>query len=270
MSRSDATTGEAAGPGGIRRAAILAGIAVAVIALWQAGVWASGISPFLLPGPDRVAAVLWSDRALIAENAVITMGEVLAGLALGTLLGGATALGLAAAPRVASLAMPVLVFSQAIPFFALAPILVLWFGFGVASKIAMAVLIIYFPVTSAFYDGLRRTDPGLVDLARVMGASDRRVLWVLRVPAGLPAFASGLRLATVYAPVGAVIGEWVGGAYGGLGYLMLLANGRSKIDLMFACLLVLAVFTLALYAAVDRSAQGIERWSAGRRPGADG
>ncbi|MEM8597719.1 MAG: ABC transporter permease subunit, partial [Pseudomonadota bacterium] len=171
---------------------------------------------------------------------------------------------LAMSPRAARFSLPLLVFSQAVPYFALAPILALWLGFGMASKIAMAVLIIFFPVTSAFYDGLMRTDPGLLDLARVMGARERAVLLRLRVPAALPAFASGLRLGAVYAPIGAVVGEWVGGASGGLGYLMLLANGRAKVDLMFAGLIVLAVFTVLLYAAVSRAGRVLEDWAEGR------
>jgi len=121
--------------------------------------------------------------------------------------------------------------------------------------VVMAVLIIYFPVTSAFFDGLMRTPPGWLDLGRTMGATPARLMWRLRVPAAVPALGSGLKLAAVYAPIGAVIGEWVGAA-GGLGYLMLLANGRAKTDLMFAALVVLAVLTLLLHravgAAVDR------------------
>ncbi|MEM7498317.1 MAG: ABC transporter permease [Pseudomonadota bacterium] len=238
--------------------------ALGMLALWQAVVILTGVSAFILPSPAKVAVALWTSRTLIAENAVITAAEVLIGMALGAGLGAATALGLAASPQVARMVLPGLVLSQAVPYFALAPILALWLGFGMASKIAMAVLIIFFPVTSAFHDGLRRTDPGLLDLAAVMGASDRAVLWRLRLPAALPAFASGLRLAAVYAPIGAVVGEWVGGASGGLGYLMLLANGRAKVDLMFAGLIVLALFTVALYAAVNQLALRLERWAAGR------
>ena len=120
----------------------------------------------------------------------------------------------------------------------------------------MALLIIYFPVTSAFFDALMRTPQHWLDLGRIMGANGPRLMWHIRVPAALPGFASGLRLAAVYAPIGAIIGEWVG-ASKGLGYLMLLANGRAKIDLMFAALIVLAVFTLLLHMGVDRACR---RW----------
>jgi putative hydroxymethylpyrimidine transport system permease protein len=123
--------------------------------------------------------------------------------------------------------------SQAVPVFALAAILVLWLGYGLASKVAMATIIIYFPVAAAFLDGLRRTDPGWLDLARVMGASRASILRHIRTPAALPALGSGLRVAAAVAPIGAVIGEWVGSS-AGLGYLVH-ANARLRIDHVCGC-----------------------------------
>lgn len=243
------------------RLGVLGSILLA-LGLWQAVVTLGDLPAFILPGPARVAEALWTSRALIWENALVTIAEVLLALALGAALGAATAVGLASAPVARQLAQPILVFSQAVPVFALAPLLTLWFGYGIASKVLMAVLIIYFPVTSAFLDGLAGTPRGWLDLARAMGATPRGLMWRVRVPAALPALASGLRLAAVYAPIGAVIGEWVG-ASRGLGYLMLLANGRAKIDLMFAALFVLAAFTVALHAAVDAAARRLDRAAAG-------
>ncbi|MEM9138574.1 MAG: ABC transporter permease [Pseudomonadota bacterium] len=232
-----------------------------LVAAWQALVWATGVQKFILPGPGLVAESLWTSRALIAEHALITMAEVLIGLALGVILGAATAIQLASSPWAGRYLRPILVFTQAVPVFALAPILTLWFGYGLWSKVAMALLIIYFPVTSAFYDGLMRTQTGFKDLARTMGASPGRVMLYVQIPAAVPALMSGLRLAAVYAPIGAVIGEWVG-ASKGLGYLMLLANGRAKIELMFAALVVLAAFTVLLHAMIDRlAAKATERFS---------
>lgn len=232
-------------------------VTLAALLAWQALVSLAALPPFILPGPLRVAEALWTNRALIAANALVTIAEVLLGLVLGAALGAATAIGLAAAPLARSFIRPVLVFSQAVPVFALAPILTLWLGYGLLSKVVMAVLIIYFPVTSAFLDGLDATPQGFLDLARTMGASPAGIMRRVRIPAALPALASGLRLAAVYAPIGAVIGEWVG-ASRGLGYLMLLANGRAKTDLMFAALLVLAVLTVALHAAVDAAARRLD------------
>ncbi|SMC98954.1 putative hydroxymethylpyrimidine transport system permease protein [Primorskyibacter flagellatus] len=234
----------------MKRVLHFASVALLGMLVWQAVVTFAELPRFILPGPMLVFSTLWTSRMLIAEHAVVTITEVLIGLGLGATLGFASAILLVASPLARTLLRPMLVFSQAIPVFALAPMLTLWLGYGLWSKVAMALLIIYFPVTSAFFDALMRTPVAWVELARVMNATPARILWCVRVPAAMPGFASGLRLAAVYAPIGAIIGEWVG-ASRGLGYLMLLANGRAKIDLMFAALIVLAVLTLVLHALVD-------------------
>jgi putative hydroxymethylpyrimidine transport system permease protein len=236
--------------------------ALCAVSLWQAVVWATGVPAFILPGPLRVFATLFEQRELILGHAAVTVAEVLLGIALGTLLGAMTALQLMLSRTALRLVLPALVFSQAVPVFALAPLLTLWLGYGLGSKIAMAVLIIYFPVASAALDGLRHSDPALIAMARSFGASKRQELFRIRLPAALPSFASGLRLAAVYAPIGAVIGEWVGASQG-LGYLMLLANGRAKTDLMFAALLVLALFTVVLHKAVGLLADHLTRRAKG-------
>ncbi|MEM8956627.1 MAG: ABC transporter permease [Pseudomonadota bacterium] len=235
-----------------------AGVALGLIGAWQALVWAAQLPPFILPGPGRVALALWENAGLIGGHALITLTEVVAGLIIGAVLGAATALGLALSPAARRVVRPVLVITQALPVFALAPILTLWLGYGLWSKVLMAVLIIYFPVASAFFDGLMQTPRGWLDQARVMGARPWRVLLHVRLPAALPSLASGLRLAAVYAPIGAIIGEWVGASQG-LGYLMLLANGRAKIDLMFAALAALVVMTLILYRIVGIGCDALVR-----------
>jgi putative hydroxymethylpyrimidine transport system permease protein len=232
--------------------------AMLLIAIWHVAIQITGVPSFILPPPLKVAKALWFYREIIAQNALITISEILLGLLIGTVLGIGTALQLAASKTARALLRPILVFSQAIPVFALAPILVLWFGFGIWSKVIMAVLIIYFPVTSAFLDGLISTPVGYLDLARTMGATRLKTLFHVRFRAALPSLGSGLRLAAVYAPIGAVIGEWVG-ASKGLGYLMLLANGRVKIDLMFASLIVLAVLTVCLHLTIDALAKRLTK-----------
>lgn len=237
----------------------------ALLALWQLAVWAAGGHSYILPGPALVAAAWWQRSDVILGEAGVTIAEILIGLALGAILGAGTALLMAASPLTRRWMLPVLVASQAMPVFALAPVLVLWLGYGLASKIAMAVLVIYFPVSAAFLDGLRRTDPGWIELARTMDAPPGAVLWRIRLPAALPALASGLRVATAVAPIGAVIGEWVGSSQG-LGYLMLQANARMQIPLMFAALLTLAVFAVALYLAVDVALRRLLPWQADALP----
>jgi len=236
---------------------------IAALILWQAIVWITAAPNYILPSPSKVFETLYKSRVLIAENAWVTMIEVVSGLMIGTLLGIATAIYLSSSALARRIILPILVFTQAVPVFALAPILTLWFGYGLLSKVVMTVLIIYFPVTSAFHDGLSRTPTGMLDLAHTMGANKRQIMWRIRFPNALPSLGSGLRLATVYAPIGAVIGEWVG-ASKGLGYLMLLANGRAKIDLMFAALIVLAVFTILLHALVNRLADRTDRYAEGK------
>lgn len=220
--------------------------------LWQGVVWVTGVPSFILPSPLRVAQAAMSNRALIAENALITATEVILGLFIGTVLGALTAIQLANSVRLHRLVMPLLIFTQAVPVFALAPILTLWFGYGIASKVVMAVLIIYFPVTSAFYDGLTRVPADILDMAKTMGGSKRQIMRQIKIPHALPSLGIGLKLASVYAPIGAVIGEWVG-ASKGLGYLMLLANGRAKTDLMFASLFTLVIMTLLLHLTVTKA-----------------
>lgn len=233
------------------------------LCLWQGLVWLTGVPKFILPSPAQVAEAGYKSRVIIAENALVTITEVLLGLVIGTVLGAITAIQLTSSIWMQRLVLPILVFTQAVPVFALAPILTLWFGYGIASKIVMAVMIIYFPVTSAFYDGLMRVDRGLLDLAQTMGARPIQIMRRIRIPHALPALGTGLRLAAVYAPIGAVIGEWVG-ASKGLGYLMLLANGRAKIDLMFASLIILAVLTVVLHLAVAALANSLNRYAAGQ------
>lgn len=234
------------------------GAAAFALLLWQGIVWITGVPPFILPSPLRVARAAIENRTLIAENALVTATEVFLGLIIGAVLGAVTAIQLASSARLHRLVMPLLVFTQAVPVFALAPILTLWLGYGIASKVAMAVLIIYFPVTSAFYDGLTRVPTEVLDMAKTMGGTKRQIMRRIKIPYALPSLGTGLKLAAVYAPIGAVIGEWVG-ASKGLGYLMLLANGRAKTDLMFASLFTLAIMTLLLHLVVTKVSEHLSK-----------
>lgn len=235
--------------------------------MWFAGligVWSlahAALEPpaYIFPGPRAVLETLAAQWAFLAHHAFITLSEMVIGLIAGTLLGVATALVIVLFRPARHIVLPLLVASQALPVFAIAPLLVIWLGFGLASKIAMATLIIYFPVASAFYDGLRRTEPHLLDLARLYGASAAAGLFVLRVPSALPALASGLRVAAAIAPIGAVVGEWVG-ASAGLGYVMLQANARVQTALVFACLVFLAGTAVLLRVVVEWLTRRLVYW----------
>ncbi|WBV41850.1 ABC transporter permease [Pseudoroseomonas cervicalis] len=233
--------------------------AIGLLLGWEGYVRLSGVPPFLLPSPLRVGVVLVERWDILWGHALTTLTEIVLGMLIGSLAGMAVALLLAAWRGGRRWLLPLLIASQAIPVFAIAPLLVLWLGFGLASKVAMASIIIFFPVATAFYDGLRRTEPGWLDLAATMGASRLAVLWRIRVPAALPGLASGLRVAAAVAPIGAVVGEWVG-ASSGLGYVMLQANGRSQTDMMFAALAILAGMAMALWFITDKALRAMLPW----------
>jgi putative hydroxymethylpyrimidine transport system permease protein len=239
----------------IRALLLLAGFAAA----WAALVAATGVPHYILPGPARVAAAFVDNFGFILENAAITFAEIVLGMLVGLIAGLGCALTLTLSRTARAWMLPLIVASQAIPVFAIAPLLVLWLGYGMASKIAAAALIIFFPVASAFYDGLARTQAGWLDLARTMGATRASILLRVRFPAALPSLASGVRVAAAVAPIGAVIGEWVG-ASAGLGFVMLQSNAQMRVDLMFAALIVLAVFALLFYALVDKAMARLVPW----------
>lgn len=245
----------------IRSLITLAGLLLA----WDLVVRLLDLPAYILPPPHRVTMTIVSRFDLLLSEAAVTVAEMLLGLIFGACLGAAAALGLLLSPGARRWLLPIIIASQAIPVFALAPLLVLWFGYGLPSKVIMAMIIIFFPVTATLYDGLRRTEPGWLDLAHVMTGGDKRhryrILLRIRLMAALPAFASGLKVAAAVAPIGAVIGEWVG-ASAGLGFLMLQANARVQIDLMFAALIVLAVCAVSLYAAVDALSRRLLPWQA--------
>jgi len=243
----------------IRRLLRLATVVVCLIFLWQAIIWASGVPPYILPGPLAVFDAIGDKWRLLLMHGSITLFEILCGLLLGCLFGGVSALTMAYFRPARRWLLPVLVMSQSVPVFALAPLLVLWLGYGMASKIAMATLIIYFPVATTFYDGLRRTDPGWMDLARTMDASRWMALRHVRIPAALPAAASGIRVAAAVAPIGAVVGEWVGSS-AGLGYLMLHANARMQIDVLFAALATLSLISITIYFSLDVALHRLTPW----------
>jgi len=248
--------------GAVNLASLARGLIAAALiaAVWQLIVTGFQLPHYMLPSPPRVASVLWHEAGYLAGHAATTLFEIIVGLIVGTCLGVVTALAMSFLPMARRFVLPVVVASQALPVFAIAPLLVVWFGFGLASKIVMASLIIYFPVASAFYDGLTRAERGLVELATLSGASRFDILRLVRIPAALPQLASGLRVAVAVAPIGAIVGEWVG-ASAGLGFVMIQANARMQTDTVFAALLILAVMAVVLRVAVDRLTRRLVFWA---------
>lgn len=228
----------------------LASLIVGGIVIWQLIVILAGTPPYILPGPLPVVQAIGSHWQELFGHLQVTLLEIIAGLVLGVVLGSISALVMTLSPVLKRWLLPVLVISQAVPVFALAPLLVLWLGYGMSSKIAMAVLIIFFPVTSSLYHGMQQTDRDLLELGRIMGASTPALLRHIILPTALPPFGAGVRVAAAVAPIGAIVGEWVGSS-SGLGFYMLHANARMQIDVMFAALAILALISLTIYFSID-------------------
>lgn len=231
-----------------------------ILFIWEAITKLSGIQAFLLPSPLSVIDEIFLHRMFLFRNLLITLTEIFLGLLLGTLFGASMALVMDFSKNLQRWLLPLLILSQAIPVFALAPLLVLWLGFGLASKILLALLVIFFPVTITLYDGLRHTDPGFLDLAKTMNASRFSTLLHVRLMAALPSFGAGLRIAAVIAPIGAILGEWAG-ASAGLGYVMINANAQMQTSLMFAALALLFVVTVLLWASVNFLLKKLLYWT---------
>jgi putative hydroxymethylpyrimidine transport system permease protein len=232
---------------------------VIILALWKGIVVIFEMPSFILPAPEAVFVKLIERHDVLLKHTWVTSQEILLGLLLGVSMGLFFALQMLLFQPVKRWLLPILITSQAIPVFALAPILMLWLGYGIASKVVMAALIIFFPVTTCCYDGLRNTPMGYLDLSQTMGANRWRQLWHIRLPASLPVLASGIRVAVVVAPIGAVAGEWVGSSKG-LGYLMLQSNARMLIDEMFAALFILAAVSVSLYFITDWALKRLIPW----------
>lgn len=234
-------------------------ILLALLMLWQIVVWATGVAKFILPSPIQVASALINDWQTLWFHTKVTLVEIALGLFFGVSVGMGLALLIQSWRPLHRWLLPVLLISQAIPVFALAPLLVLWLDYGMSSKIVMTAIVIFFPVTATCYDGLRHANPHWLNLAQTMNASRWQTLLRIRLPAALPALASGLRMAVVIAPIGAIVGEWVGSS-AGLGYLMMHTGARMRTDILFAAIFVLAVQTVSFYYLTDWGLKKLMTW----------
>jgi ABC-type nitrate/sulfonate/bicarbonate transport system permease component len=217
-----------------------------VLGAWQLYTELGDVNPLLLPSPLAVVQSVVDNAALFADNAVVTLQEIL----LGFVGGAAAGIGLAVLLTYSRLAeravYPWLVASQMIPIVAVAPILVVWFGFTIVPKVVVVALVCFFPVVVNTIDGLKAVDPEMVRLMRTLGMSRPRIMRSVRVPSALPYLFSGLKVAMALATIGAVFGEWVGSSEG-LGYLMLALNNQLATTELFAAVLVLSLMGIALF-----------------------
>ena len=230
---------------------VVAAFAFFVVA-WKAIVLVGGLPPYILPPPETVGArfvTAWLEGT-VWPHFVTTMIEVVLGFVVGAGLGLVVGYGLARSALFERLASPYLVAAQAIPILVLAPLLVLWFGNGLASKVVICALIVFFPVAIATMVGIRSVDARILELGRSLRATRRQVLTTLEIPAALPNIFGGMRVGVTLAVVGAVVGEWAG-AERGLAVLINLARGSLfDIPLMFATLVTIALVGVLLYLVV--------------------
>ncbi|MDI9591074.1 MAG: ABC transporter permease [Acidobacteriota bacterium] len=241
---------QAAEPTKARRVAV-PGVAVATLLLvWELVVRCGVVPNFLLPSPTQVVAALVGDAALLASHVGTTLMEALLGLAIGVAVGFATAVLMDRFETVSLALDPLITISQTIPTVAVAPLLVLWFGYGLAPKVILIVLTTFFPVAVSLVAGFRAVDPDMIDLMRTMGASDLQVFLQVKLPGALEHLFSGLRISATYAIVGAVISEWLGG-FSGLGVYMTRVRKSFSYDRMFAVIILISVLSLALMRLVD-------------------
>lgn len=256
------------GPGRVERAVAATWRPLVLLGLIVAGWWfvtARGMVPtYLVPSPGDVVTTMIEDRALLAENTYITLYETVIGFVLAGILGLVTAVLIVYSSTLEKALYPVILFAQVIPKIAIAPILVVWFGFGMTPKIVLAVLIAFFPVVISGVAGLRSVDPELLDLSATMGASRWKTFRKIRFPGALPSLMAGLKVAVTLAVVGAVVGEFVG-ASSGLGFVLLLASGNLNAPLLFADLILMSTIGVVLFVLVEAAEALVIPWHASRR-----
>lgn len=246
-------------PTRLRRTGQQWGIPVALlvlaVALWEVVVRLTSTPVWFLPPPSAVVGTLVRNWQLIGGNTLVTLEEVLVGFGLSFVFGVAVAVAIAYSPIVERAIYPLVIASQAVPIIALAPILLIWFGYGLTPKVIVVILICFFPIAVNTVDGLRAADPELVDLLRSMGAGSWASFRTVRLPAALPYLFSGTRIAAAVSVIGALIGEWVGSS-AGLGYFMIRSASQFNTARVFAAVLVSAVLGVLLFVAVAL----LERW----------
>jgi len=226
------------------------------LAAWEVVVRVGNTSPLVLPAPSVVAQSLWQglSSGYLWPHIAHTLSEVVLGLLLGASMGFAGGIALGESARLRGVLMPYVVISQVVPKLALAPLFIVWFGFGTLPTVVMTALICFFPLLENTATCVQQVDPHKLELFRMLRASPWQTLWRLKLPAGLPNIMAGVRVAVVLAWVGAVVGEFIG-ASKGLGALIIAAQGSMDTPLMFAVLAVITVCGLAFYKACE----GLER-----------
>jgi NitT/TauT family transport system permease protein len=239
----------------------LATLAVLVIA-WEGLAWGLAIPAFALPRPSRIAVLLVTRWDLFARHLLYTSQEIMVGFLASVAVGIPVAIGIVYSRVFERVSYTLIVASQAVPKTALAPLFVLWFGYGFTSKVAVAFLIAFFPIVVNTVIGMRSVEPEMLYLARSLGASAWQVFVKIRLPRALPSVFGGLKVAVTLAVVGAIVGEYIG-ANAGLGYIQLVASAGLDTSMVFGVIVVLSLLGVVLFNLVSLVERVVIRW----RPG---
>jgi NitT/TauT family transport system permease protein len=237
---------------------------IVLIVSWDIVIRLFKIPPYLIPPPLQVVNQLVKEWPMLWRESLPTLYATLGGFVLSALVGVPIAMWIAYSRLVESFVYPLLVFSQSVPKVAIAPLFVVWFGFGVIPKVIAAFLLGFFPVIVATVQGFKSVETDVIDLARSMGASPFKIFLTFRLPQALPAIFSGLKVSVTLAVVGAVVGEFVG-SNSGLGYVLQKANGTFDLPLMFAALVILSMIGVLLFLAIELIERWVLPWHASQR-----
>ena len=225
------------------------GLSLAVLVVWEALSRLLAVPKWLLPGPTAIVAAMGENAGTLASHGWVTLAEVLVGFTLAFVFGVALAVAIAKVPIVERALYPYIVASQTIPIIAIAPLLLVWFGYGLWPKAIVVVLISFFPIVVNTVDGFRSVDLELRNLLQTMGATPRQIFEKVEMPTALPYLLSGTKVAIALSVIGAVVGEWVG-AQAGLGYYMVRSAAQFHADRVFAAIVVLSAMGVGLFALV--------------------
>lgn len=237
---------------------------VLLLVLWDLAIRIFGIKPYLIPAPEAVVRALIAEWPKLWRESLVTTYATLGGFGLSILFGIPMALCIAYSRTIESFVYPLLVFSQSIPKIAIAPLFVVWFGFGIIPKVICAFMLAFFPIVVSTVAGFKSVDADMIDLARSMKAGKFATFMRISLPHALPALFSGLKVSVTLAVVGAVVGEFVG-SNSGIGYVLQIANGNFDLPLMFAALTVLSAIGVLLFVAVDVVERLMIPWHASHR-----
>lgn len=233
---------------------------VALALIWEIAVRVLQVNAVILPAPSAIGVALADNFGLLMGDLAVTFQEFILGFLLGLTVAMATGIAIVYSRTLERVLYPLVVASQAVPVFAFAPLLVIWFGFGILPKVLMVTVLVFFPICVNQVEGLRSADPRTIDMMRAFGASELRIFRSIRMPSSVPFLVAGVQMGITFAMVGAVVAEWLGASQG-LGYRMVVAHATSKTSLVFAAVLVTALVSVLLFVLVRVAANRLFPWA---------